>query len=110
VSSRACLILVLWFSWLQVGYAAIMRDPTQPPGYTAENSVTGQATSFKISAILVAKDRKMAIINGQMVNIGDDIAGAKVINIEPEKVQLEISSGMITIPMYQSIRESEAKN
>ncbi len=102
--------------WLSIGLTLAMLsevvaseaviDPMKPPAYALnkfrlaklKNSIKAhKATSRKITStvkplqltsVLIAKDRKVAIINQQMMVVGDRIRKAKLIKISKDRVQL----------------------
>jgi len=45
--------------------------------------------------ILYATDRKLAIVDGRIVSIGDDVRGASVIDITPSAVLLRDAHGRL---------------
>lgn len=87
-----------------------MRDPTRPP---AEQLVKIGATEdkrFVVNSILHAADRHHAVINGQVVKVGDTINGAKVLKIEQNQVQLIEGTTIIQIPIFKKIKEPVIAN
>ena len=83
----AALLLVLSASIVS---AEELRDPTRPHTYKVERSVEG-VPSFAVNAIFVSSDRKLAIVNGERVRIGDSVGGATVVDIRKEQVTLSVS-------------------
>ena len=68
---------------------AALRDPTQPPTHTG-GTVYANVSDFTVTSTLVSKKRSVAMVNGQLVNVGDKVAGAIVKKISPGTVTLEI--------------------
>lgn len=70
-------------------WASRLDDPTRPPGY-AFGGVPRSAhrTGWNLSQILIAPDRRQAIINGHSVREGDYVGGARVVEILPSEVKL----------------------
>lgn len=63
------------------------RDPTAPPGKEAYSLVgASEASDFKLTSTLVAKGRQVAMINGEMVSVGEKVGVAKVESIKPGHV------------------------
>jgi hypothetical protein len=56
-----------------------------------------QATAFDASLemILHSADRKLAIVDGRIVQIGDEIGGARIVAITPSVVQLRDANGRL---------------
>ena len=63
---------------------------------TGDKSV---ATPFTLSGILASGNKGYAIVNKQMVTVGDDIDGAKVITIGKHHIVLEKDSKQFTLRM-----------
>ena len=57
------------------------RDPFELP--TKEETLAGSLT---LTAILYHPDSKLAIINGQLVKVGDQIEGRQVVSIAPDHI------------------------
>jgi hypothetical protein len=99
-------IFVLMGLLLSAVAFAELRDPTRPPDNIANNTVL--VTTLQLDAIIIAKDRKIAIINGQSLQIGEKINGNQLINIDPNSVQLENTSGKITLFLLDDSFNMEA--
>ena len=64
-----------------------LRDPTRP--YAVKERLAVVAPRFKVNAIIVSADRRVAIVNGKRVVAGGFVNGAEVISIEADRVVLE---------------------
>lgn len=73
------------------------NDPTRPPtpaevdawfhgGTVAENDIR---TDFQLQSILLSPQRRVAVINGRRVTVGDHVDGAEVRAIDAGRVELE---------------------
>jgi hypothetical protein len=82
-----------------IGYAEL-KDPTRPLGFIT--SSTAVITTWQLDAIIIADDRKTAIINGQAVSLGEKIGENRLVSIEPNSVQLEGIDGKITLFLLDS--------
>lgn len=71
-----------------------LRDPTRP--YSVSARIPVAAPSFKVNAIIVSADRRVAIVNGQRVVTGGSVNGATVIMIEKDHLILEKDGKRIT--------------
>ncbi len=76
--------------------AATLNDPTRPPVVKqsvkkapAEKPVRKRRPRWRLSAILIAADRRTAIIDEQWLAVGDRIHNARVIAIEAGSVRLK---------------------
>ncbi len=87
---------VLLFGPLLTDGAEVLRDPTRP--YSAAPVVTtptgaraiAKATGFSVTAILVSKKRRVAIVNGKRVSEGDKVDGATVVKILADRLRLDL--------------------
>lgn len=70
--------------------AASLQDPTRPPQRfvtpVAPESVA--INNWHLGSILIAPQRRVAVINGCALSVGDQVHGAKVVAIEPDQVRL----------------------
>lgn len=65
---------------------AEIMDPTRPAGAPAAAST---APTRGLQSTLVSPERKLAVIDGKRVGIGDKIGGASVVEIGPYHVVLK---------------------
>lgn len=74
-------------------------DPTQPPGVAVEvpgfvspqEGTAATPRNYRVSFIRAGGDRPTAVINNELVGLGDEVAGATVLAIEPGVVTLWIN-------------------
>ena len=92
--SRSLLVLaLLWGLGLVPSARAELGDPTRPPDVSTvavESPESGDAP-FRVSTILIAPGRKVAIVNGSRVEVGDKVGGATVSEINAQAVLLEMT-------------------
>ena len=93
-----------FFSVGAVASAQELRDPMQPPPFalrkfrearqagkpktTATKPAKPAAKSLQLTTILYSSERKIAIIDDQMLSLGDRIRGAKLIGLTRESARL----------------------
>ena len=78
---------------LAIGGAALaadppLGDPMQPYSPAAPADGERAVNPLKLTGVLVAATRRVAVINGALYREGDTIRGARVVRIEPGSVQL----------------------
>lgn len=75
---------------LLAGHAASadLNDPTRPSYVLQSPGAQAAPTSLRVSAVFISGDRRIAVINGQRVRVGDEVAGARVSAIAKNKVTL----------------------
>lgn len=80
-----------------------LLDPTIPPdfvaGTKAVSSEQGRLPAWKVDSILISKDRRMAVINGQTVRQGDVVSSAKVVSISATAVTLRNNAETFTVKL-----------
>jgi MSHA biogenesis protein MshK len=74
-------------------HAQAVQDPTRPPAQLIKPSA-GAALSGapQLQSILIARGaggRRVAVIDGAMVRVGDVVRGARVTGMTPSEVQLQ---------------------
>lgn len=91
--------------WLLSSAHAVMatRDPTIPlrvlfqGNYGMSASAVGAVApvkhQFQVTAILMSRDGKLAVVDGEVVGENDQIGNARVKTIEKERVVLVTSEG-----------------
>jgi hypothetical protein len=88
--TRFILLLVTSF-WHHSLFAEPLKDPTRPPSYR-DSGISAYGTKaaprWMLSSTLIAPARRLATINGITVGVGQRVAGAKVVAIEPSRVAL----------------------
>lgn len=80
--------------------AEALPDPTRPPVAEIEQAVATQPAPevvWQLSMTRVASGRRMAILNGQRVGIGDRVADARVVAIRPGEVVLERDGRRVSV-------------
>ena len=61
-----------------------LKDPTRPSVYRA--AATQQ--SLKLESILLADNRKVAVINGQVLTVGERLGNVKIVDIRKGQVTI----------------------
>ena len=80
---------------------ANLPDPTRPsnPWAAVKATVakTKRSANLSLESTIVSRDRRLAIINGKTLGIGDLIDGARITNITPYKVVLHKSGRIVSL-------------
>ena len=82
--------------------ADLLRDPTRP--YTARELTAATAPHFVVNAIIISSERRVAIVNGRRVGIGDKVGNATVIAIEKERMILELYGKRISAELHDGAK------
>lgn len=72
-----------------------LRDPTRP--YTARQAHAASAPRYKVNAIIVSDERRIAIINGKRIGVGGRVNGATVVSIAKRELILEVNGQELTL-------------
>lgn len=87
-------------------HANVLTDPTQPATRQKTvntNSVSTVVHSWKLESILVAPNRRVAVINGKLVSEGEYVDGARVIRIRALDVLVQTPNKRITLQLLPDI-------
>jgi len=116
VCRRSCFafaVLALW-SLVQVGGAtvseesagaAVVRDPTRPPGARVRGPVVQTSTTVpELSSVLIGADRRLAVIDGKVMAEGESRAGVKVWQIKADRVVVSIAGSKPVTLMLDKAR------
>jgi MSHA biogenesis protein MshK len=84
--------------------AQALRDPTRPPSAsTKAASGKPEQSGWILQSVLISPERRSAIINGEIVQIGGSIAGAELIAIAAERVTLRTQEGLRTVQLFPDV-------
>ncbi len=89
--SRARLLWLPLLLALGLGRVEALDDPLRPPGAIVQQKLApraGAAPRPVLTSTLIADGRRLAVINGRQVSVGEAIGDAVVIDIQPAQVQL----------------------
>lgn len=99
----ACVVVTLGFRQVN----AETPDPTRPLGFVNQpGAVVGaQPATIELTSILIAQDRRVAIINGQQLRENQTIKGigAQVKKIDADAVTLQQGAKVWRLPLNQTI-------
>jgi MSHA biogenesis protein MshK len=92
--------------------AQMLQDPTRPPSVLAPaGDVAGEpgpAAAPVLQSVIVSQSRKMAIINGKTVGLGEKYGDARVVKITESEVVLRDGTGTQTLKLFPSIEKKSA--
>lgn len=85
---KQCALAVVLMVNCAVTFSAPLRDPTEPLDASLIGSASDASGMFQLQTIIVAPSRILAMIDGQMVGVGSEIHGARVLAIGKNHVVL----------------------
>ncbi len=104
--ARICLAIILSLLCV-VGHA--QRDPTMPRGgfYVGGDTVVEEeAATLAAKLVLVGDERKLALVNGRTLSVGDEFEGGKILEISENGVEVLQADGEIVFLPVQSVQKS----
>ena len=99
---HAALGLTLCFAAIDTAAGERLPDPTRPPiGHQAALRRLAQdaPAQFRVTAIKIGESERKAIINDRLLNEGDRLGEAVVVEIAPGRVTLDYLSERQTISL-----------
>ena len=106
-------IALLVLGWCGVTWGQVITDPTRPaPAWlAAQPKAPGMPaaetnTIPTLQLLMLGKSRKYAIIGGQMVKLGDNYNGSKLVAIRPDAVVLQSDGALQTLKIQPAIQKT----
>jgi hypothetical protein len=82
-----------------IAHAQPLPDPTERTAMQRTGGNATTRTAWVLQSTLIAEDRRVAVINGETVTVGDRVQGAVVLGIEPFAVRLRAADGIVVITL-----------
>jgi MSHA biogenesis protein MshK len=81
-----------------------LADPTAPPAAIAPGPArtAPAAAPLHLQSVLIDGARRIAVIDGRRVRVGDRVGGGVVAAIEPTEVRLDAPSGPVHLPLHRT--------
>lgn len=87
------LALLLTVTATCAAYGAPFADPTRPPGALDGDANGARAGGPRLESILIAPDRRVAVISGEEVTLGSRFRGGDVVRITESEVRIRKPDG-----------------
>jgi len=89
IKSATCACIVITQLMLFPAFAENLPDPTRPPvGFNQNQPIDTKPTVPVLQSILISPTRRLAIITGQTLKVGDTFGESKVVAISENEVVL----------------------
>jgi MSHA biogenesis protein MshK len=88
--------------------AAPFADPTQPPARGAGEA--GALSGPRVESILIAPDRRLAVVNGQQVTVGSRFGAGTVVRITETEVVVRGSEGEQKLRLYPELAAKKGRS
>lgn len=88
--------------------AGEVKDPTRPPSLTpavAPAAAPSATRPWRLSSVLISPDRRVAVIDGNVLRLGERIDGAELVEIQSHAVKLRRGERFFTIDMSANVKE-----
>lgn len=79
--------------------AAELSDPTRPSGrsISAPAPVPLDPADWRLTMVRIAPGNHSAVVNGEVVRVGETIGGARVVDIRPGRVVIDREGARLTL-------------
>ncbi len=95
---------LIWLGLLLpvVALATELKDPTRPPGARTGNptSTTVALSRLQLQQVVSGGQKASALINGELVRVGDKVRGYQVVAIAPRMVTLRRAGKTYWLKMF----------
>lgn len=93
--------------------AEALTDPTKPPASisapAAQSDVAAADKPASLQTIIIAKNRRAAIIDGQTVELGGKVGEAKLIEVNTANVVLRTTQGRQVLTLFPDVKITSSK-
>lgn len=103
-------ILIVGSVFSLAAVAADLRDPTLPltvPGVISASGGSTAVEPYRLQAVFISAEEKVAVINAALYREGDDIDGYTVGAIEVQSVSLRSSGSVKKLWLYPELVDSK---
>jgi MSHA biogenesis protein MshK len=107
------LITATLLSLLVIGYvqAEQLRDPTRPADMLGRGqAVVVSAPGPVLQSVLISPQRRIAIISGKTLKVGDQFGDSHVVSISDTEVVLQNGKAQQTLKLFPDVQKRHAAN
>jgi MSHA biogenesis protein MshK len=106
--SRAYLVAAA-MTVLAPAWAQALSDPTRPPHAPSDSPQDAAAGGTQLQSVLISRGRRLAIINGSTVALGDTVGEAKVVRISETEVVLQRGDEKEVLKLFPGVEKQPAR-
>jgi hypothetical protein len=91
---------------------SMLPDPTRPYAFATTiqaETLPAEGVQWRLSGVRIREGEKSAILNGKVVRIGDRLAGATIVEVNPADVVLTQDGQRIVVKMILSSIKKPAR-
>ncbi len=88
-------------------YAEDLPDPTRPPfelGVAADGRGVAAASSSGLQSVIIYPDRRTAIINGQVMQLGVNYSGGTLVEVSERSAVLQGNRGRRELSLFPGVK------
>ena len=98
--SRPLAALLAFFAAC-TAHGAPFADPTRPPpAFEGEASDAASLVGPRLESVLIAPDRRVAVISGEQVTLGSRFRGGEVVSITESEVRIRRPGGEESLKLF----------
>jgi len=86
-------------------WAQEIADPMRPPVGFAQGQIEETPAGPVLQSVLISPTRKIAIISGKTVKVGDKFGDAKVVSIADNEVVLQSGKNRQVLKLFPTLRD-----
>lgn len=92
-------------------HAAPFADPTRPPNVNTEaaSAEQGALAGPRLESVLIAPDRRIAVISGRAVSLGGKVGEARVVRISESEVVLQNGDQRETLKLFPDVEKKSIR-
>ena len=101
--TRAAAFALLFAAIAGAAQAEVLQDPTRPPSAASVAAPAAASAGPRLQSILVGREaggRRLAVIDGETVRLGEQFHGARVARIGDNEVELVRGSERQVLRLY----------
>lgn len=94
--------------------AQSMSDPTRPPSADdlarfGSSGIAGLSSEYRLDAVILSQGRKLAVINGQTVPLGEKIGEARLVRVTESGAVIRKDDGTETLRFHAGVEKTPTK-
>lgn len=106
---RLAASIALMITLSALAHAQTLSDPTRPPNAPAAGPGDAGPVGTQLQSVLISQGRRLAIINGNTVALGEMVGEAKVVKITETEVVLQKGNDKEVLTLYPGIEKQPVK-
>ena len=105
----ACVVVLLMTGDMSIAWASDLIDPTRPPAslgiFRGDDGGVDIDSGPILQSVLISPGRRIAIISGHAVQVGEKVGDATVVKIADDEVTMRSGTKMETLKIFPGIEK-----